>query len=68
MACMYVITEEDTLLTFRGRFLLAKLLLESLKDQLTVRGIKSTLSSLPHNLHDFYETMFKRVEEQNQSF
>ena len=67
MACMYVIAGEDTLLYFQGRFLIAKLLLQSLKGQLTVRGIKSSLSSLPHVLHDLYETMFKRVEKQNQS-
>ncbi len=33
---------------------------------MTVRGIKSTLSSLPLNLHDIYETMFRRLEEQDQ--
>ena len=33
---------------------------------MTVRGIKSTLSSLPHGLHDIYETMFRRLGEQDQ--
>lgn len=34
---------------------------------MTIREIKSALSSLPHDLHAIYEAMFKRVEEQNHS-
>ena len=64
---MYAIVGEDTILTRWGRFLYAKLLLESLKGQVTVRGIKSTLSTVPQELYDFYDTIFERVEGQNKS-
>lgn len=33
---------------------------------MTIREIKSALSSLPHDLHEIYKAMFKRIEEQNQ--
>ena len=41
-------------------------MVESLIGKVTIREIKSALSSLPHDLHAIYEAMFKRVEEQNQ--
>ena len=40
-------------------------MVESLIGKVTVRGIKSTLSSLPVDLHGLYETMLKRVEGQD---
>ncbi|KAK0514422.1 hypothetical protein JMJ35_003039 [Cladonia borealis] len=48
-------------------FLVAKLLVESLIGKVTIREIKSALSSLPPDLHATYEAMFERVEEQNHS-
>src|SRR5436305_1770017 len=48
------------------RFLLAKLHIESLSKNSTIKRVREALRTLPKDLNDSYDSAMKRIEDQNE--